>query len=334
MRHLKILTWHIHGNYLLYLSRVPHDIYLPVKPGAPEGYGGRAGSFPWPENVHDIPADKVRELEFDCILFQSRKNYEKDQHEILSPQQQRLPRIYLEHDPPLENPTDQPHWVDDPDILLVHVTPFNELMWSSGRTPTLVIDHGVFLMQDVNYTGEIERGIVIVNHLKRRGRRVGADIFERARQQVPLDLIGMGWEEIDGLGEVSPPELPAFAAGYRFFFNPIRWTSMGLAVIEAMMIGLPIIGMATTEMSMAIENGVSGYVDTNVTHLIERMRELLRHPEEARRLGEGARRYAHERFNINRFINDWDAAFRFVTGGVMSVSAASTSGSSSRLNNG
>lgn len=315
MRRLRILTWHIHGNYLLYLSRVPHELYLPVKPGAPAGYGGRAGAFPWPENVHEIPAEKAREHDFDCILFQSRKNYEEDQHEILSPRQQRLPRIYLEHDPPLENPTDQCHWVNDPEVLLVHVTPFNELMWDCGRTPTRVIDHGVFLMQDVNYTGVIERGLVIINHLKRRGRRVGADLFERARLQVPLDLVGMGAEEVEGLGESPPPELPALAADYRFLFNPIRWTSMGLAVVEAMMIGLPIIGMATTEMTMAIENGVSGYVDTSLTRLIERMHELLRHPEEARRLGEGARRYAQERFNINRFIHDWDAAFRFVAVG-------------------
>ena len=38
---------------------------------------------------------------------------------------------------------------------------------------------------------------------------------------------------------VPHAELPAFMSRYRFFFNPIRYTSMGLAVIEAMMVGLP-----------------------------------------------------------------------------------------------
>ena len=27
-RRLRILTWHVHGNYLYYLTQVPHDFYL------------------------------------------------------------------------------------------------------------------------------------------------------------------------------------------------------------------------------------------------------------------------------------------------------------------
>jgi hypothetical protein len=67
----------------------------------------------------------------------------KDQHEILSGAQRRLPRIYLEHDPPLAHPTNTVHPVDDPDLLLVHVTHYNALMWDSGRVPTRVVEHGV-----------------------------------------------------------------------------------------------------------------------------------------------------------------------------------------------
>jgi len=40
----------------------------------------------------------------------------------------------------------------------------------------------------------------------------------------------------------------------RFFFNPIRYTSLGLAVCEAMMVGMPIIGLATTEMATTVQN--------------------------------------------------------------------------------
>jgi glycosyltransferase involved in cell wall biosynthesis len=166
----------------------------------------------------------------------------------------------------------------------------------------------------VRYTGELERGIVVVNGMARRGRRLGADVFERVRRDVPLDLIGMLSEEAGGLGEVKHGGLHAFEARYRFFFNPIRYTSLGLAVCEAMMIGMPIIGLATTEMPTVVENGVSGYVDTNVEALIERMKQLLRDPAEARRLGEGARRHALERFDIGRFARDWDSIFAEVAG--------------------
>ena len=314
-RPLRILTWHIHGNYLYYLvaNGTAHEFYLPVKAGDHEGYGGRLPGFPWPDNVHDVPAEAVRHLEFDCILFQSHKNYLEDQYEILSEGQRRLPRIFVEHNPPREHPTNSRHPVDDPDVLLVHVTHFNDLMWDNGRTPTRVIEHGVIVPEAVRYSGELERGIVVVNGLPSRRRLRGADVFERARQEVALDLVGMEAKELGGLGALKYDDLHAFASRYRFFFNPIRYTSLGLAVCEAMMIGMPIIGLATTEMVTAVENGVSGYVSTDVNWLIARMRQLLADPAEARRLGDGARHYARERFAIERFRRDWEETFRLVT---------------------
>ncbi|NJN87255.1 MAG: glycosyltransferase family 1 protein, partial [Leptolyngbyaceae cyanobacterium SL_7_1] len=168
---LRILTWHIHGSYLYYLTQAPHEFYLPVKPGKPEGYGGRLGSFPWGDHVHEISAEEVRNQSFDCILLQSRRNYEVDQYEILSEAQRRLPCLYLEHDPPREHPTDTPHWVNDPSLLLVHVTHFNQLMWNNRDTPTRVVEHGVVVPDDVTYTGEIAKGLVVANGLRKRGRR-------------------------------------------------------------------------------------------------------------------------------------------------------------------
>jgi hypothetical protein len=311
---MRIFTWHVHGSYLLYLTQAPHTFFIPVKSGFPDGYGGRRGFFPWGENVVEVPADRVHEMEFDCILFQSRRNWLEDQYEILSEAQRRLPRIYLEHDPPREHPVDQRHIVDDPEVLMVHVTHFNDLMWDSGRTPTRVIDHGVMVPETVSFTGELARGLVVVNTMARRGRRAGADIFVQARERVPLDLVGMQAEEMGGLGEVPLPELPAFAARYRFFFHPMRYTSLGLAALEAMMVGIPIVSLATTEIVTVIENGVNGYTDTNIRGLIARMQTLIDDPDAAHRLSEGARRTAQERFSIGRFVADWNDAFALVAG--------------------
>ncbi len=312
-RPLRILTWHIHGSYLYYLVQSHHQFYLPVKRGRPEGYAGRTESYAWPDNVHEVPAEHVRDLDLDCILFQSRQNYLADQYEILSDEQRELPRIYLEHDPPREHPTDTRHPVDDPNILVVDVTPFTNLMWDHGRTPSCVIEHGVVVPEYASYTGEIKRGIVVVNNLAKRGRRLGADIFERVRREVPLDLVGINAEGLGGTASLPHRELLEMVGHYRFVFNPIRYTSLGLAICEAMMIGSPIVGLATTEMATAVENGVSGYVDTDINHLIEHMRRLLSDPDEASLLGRGARRQALRRFNIQRFVADWDEAFAQVT---------------------
>jgi hypothetical protein len=311
----RVLTWHVHGNYLLYLAQSDVELVVPVVKGRRHPYGGRAGTFPWPDNLVEIPLDDVRDEPLDVVLHQSLGTWRYDRHIVLSPAQRRLPQLYLEHDPPRASPFEMRHPLAGEDALLVHVTHFNELMWDNGETPTRVIEHGVDVPPDVRYTGELERGLVIVNDLATRGRRLGLDVFERVRELVPLDLVGMRSEALGGLGEISPPELPAFAARYRFLFNPIRWTSLGLAVCEAMHVGLPVIGLATTEMPRAVVNGISGYVDTDLDTLVGRMRRLLEQPEEARRLSEGARRLGRERHGIDRFARGWTELFEETAAG-------------------
>jgi glycosyltransferase involved in cell wall biosynthesis len=307
LKRLKIFTWHVHGSYLYYLSHIPHEIYLPKKEDGSAGYFGRTTSYPWPSNVHEIPFEEVRKHEFDCILYQSHDNYLKDQYEVLSSEQRKLPRIYLEHDPPRESPTNTVHPVNDPEILLVHVTDFNRLMWDCGKTPSLVIDHGVKVRNDIRYQGELPKGLVVVNNIHLRGRRLGLDIYQEAKREIPLDLVGMGWENVGGHGEVPHAELPEFSARYRFFYNPIRYTSLGLSICEAMMVGLPIVGLATTELVTLIENGVSGFISTRPSELIDASKELISDKRLAQKWGEGARRKAKERFSIDRFVDDWNS---------------------------
>lgn len=309
MKPLRVLTWHIHGSYLYYLTQTPCTFYLPKKNSTEEGYGGRTPSFPWGDNVIDVPAEDVKNIEFDCILFQSKKNYLEDQYAILSEEQRALPKIYLEHDPPREVPTDTRHVVNDPAMLLVHVTHFNNLMWDNNQTPTSVIDHGVIVDDKVQYTGELKKGIVVINGIVKRGRRLGYDVFRKVSEKIPLDIVGMFSEDAGGLGEINNRELSAFIAKYRFFFNPIRYTSLGLSVCEAMMTGVPVVGLATTEMVVTVENDVSGYVHTDVDFLIEKMQMLLDDHEKAFELGKGAKAYASNRFNIERFKHDWLTTF-------------------------
>lgn len=314
MQPLRILTWHVHGSYLDSLVRTGHEFFLPVTESGGERHGG-IGDWGWPtDRVHEIPEGDVSELEIDAVLFQSVANWEVDGPRILSAAQLRGPRLYVEHDPPRTDPTEQRHPVDDPDVLLVHVTAFNDLMWDSGRTPTRVIEHGV-PDPGIDWTGERERGLVVVNNLARRGRRLGLDVYQRVADRVPLDLVGMNAADAGGIGEVTRDDLPAFAASYRFFFHPIRYTSFGMAVCEAMMLGLPVVALATTEMPTVIENGRNGIMDTDPERLIDGALALLGDRDLARRLGSAGRELARERFSIERFARDWDRAFRDVIRG-------------------
>ena len=309
-----VLIWHIHGSYLNYIVHASANFYLPVKAGRPEGYGGKGKTFRWPENVHEIPSEEVPKLALDLVIHQTPKNYFEDQYEILSEEQRRLPRIYLEHNTPKGHPTDTKHPVDDPHTLLVHVTHFNRMMWDSGRCPTMVIEHGAALDDEASYTGELDKGIVVVNGLKRRNRIAGYDVWERMRQRVPLELVGMDSLELGGLGDIPHTDLLQMEARYRFFFNPIRYTSLPLALVEAMAVGMPIVALATTEVPTVVENGVNGYVSNDLDYLADRMTHLLSNRREAVRMGRRSREMARERFSIERFSRDWERAFALVMG--------------------
>lgn len=323
---LRVLTWHVHGNYLWALSQIGHRLVLPVREGRPPGYIGRTPSFPWPDTVVEVPAERVPDTEVDLVLYQTRRNWEVDRHELLSPRQRAGPALYLEHDPPRETPTATRHPVDDPGTPIVHVTHFNRLMWDCGDVPTTVVEHGVPAPPTgVRWTGEIERGLVVVNGLDTRGRRVGADIVERLRHEVPIDIVGLGSAAVGGLGEVPPPELATFAAHYRAFVHPIRYTSLGLAVCEALMLGMPVVGLATTELPTVIDHGRTGLLTTDADALAGLVRLLLDDHGLASRLGGAGRDMARRRFSLARFRADWDRVLRdAVRGAAPATTAAHT----------
>jgi hypothetical protein len=312
---LNILIWHIHGSYLNSLARIRHNWYLPVKPERPEGYGGRGHTFDLPDYMREVPAEGVRDLDLDLIIFQTPKNYFEDQYEILSEEQRRLPKIYLEHNTPQPHPTNSKHVIDDRNVLLVHVTHYNRLMWDNGCTPTTVIEHSVAIDPSVHYDGRLERGIVVINGAQKRPRIAGYDLLMVVRNEIPLDAAGMETKAFGGLGDIPYRHLHSRMAAYRFLFSPIRYTSLPLAVVEGLTLGMPVVALATTELPTVIENGRHGYLSCNVEELIRHMKRLLQDPEEARYLGDNARRLAQERFGLDRFCRQWNEVFKEVGAG-------------------
>jgi glycosyltransferase involved in cell wall biosynthesis len=107
----------------------------------------------------------------------------------------------------------------------------------------------------------------------------------------------------------------ATMAARRFLIDPIRYTSLGLAVIEAMrVVGLPIVGLATTALADVVRHGEHGGIGTSVDRRVDAMRRLLADRGLAAERGTAARRVAREHFGIERFVADGCAALREVAG--------------------
>ncbi len=72
------------------------------------------------------------------------------------------------------------------------------------------------------------------------------------------------------------------------------------------MVGLPIVGLATTELSTIIENEKTGYIGLEIEELIAKMKMLLNNPQHAQQLSVNAQQKAKELFDIVRFGQQWE----------------------------
>jgi glycosyltransferase involved in cell wall biosynthesis len=233
-----------------------------------------------------------------------------------------VPAVYVEHNAPQGRINELRHPAADRDDLTVaHVTHFNALLWDTGRTRATVIEHGV-VDPGERWTGELPRVAAAVNEPGRRGRVTGTDLLPAFADAAPLDLFGMGAaalaEELGHpalAGHENPPQhrLHAELARRRAYLHPIRWTSLGLSLIEAMHLGMPVVALATTEAPEAVPPG-AGIVSNRMDHLTGALRRLVADPDEGRMLGKAAREAALARFGLGRFLDDWDRLLGEVTG--------------------
>lgn len=284
---MRVLLWHVHGSWTHAFVQGGHEYLIP---GPPDGIG--LAGRPW--RAREV---RVSEADADVAVVQ--------RVEELSSVPPDIPMVYLEHNTP--SAPGQRHPLAGWDGTLVHVTHFNDLMWDCGRTRTVVIEHGVVDPGPL-YTGSVPRAAAVINEPVRRGRIVGADLLERF---APIDVFGMGTEEIGGLGDHDLQSLHRSLACRRVYVHPARWTSLGLSLIEAMHIGMPVVALACTEAVRAVPTS-AGAISTDVEELVRAARELIADPALAHEKGKQAREFALARYGLDAFLRKWDSVLKEV----------------------
>lgn len=304
---MRILLWHVHGSWTTAFVHGAHEYLVPVVPDrGPEGRG-RAQTYAWPRSAIEVTPAEAAEAEVDVVVLQRPEELEGLAERWLGGRRpgRDLPAVYVEHSSPQGRIAEMRHpAADRSDLTLVHVTHFNRLFWETGSTPTRVVEHGI-VDPGHHYTGELARAAVVVNEPRRRGRVTGTDLLPALNGSVPLDVFGIDSEAIGGHGDIPHGELHAQMARRRAYLHPIRWTSLGLSLLEAMHLGMPIVALATTEVPEAVP-AEAGIVSNDLEVLADALKRLMDDPGEAHERGQAARGAALHRYGLDRFLSDWD----------------------------
>ncbi|KQQ04092.1 MULTISPECIES: glycosyltransferase [unclassified Rathayibacter] len=305
---MRILLWHVHGGWADAFVRGDHEYLLPTTPER-DGWGLGTGGRDWP-NAIEIAPRELRDAEVDAVLLQRPEELAEAQR-LLG---RDVPMIYVEHNTPRGDvPHNRHPLADRDDLLLVHVTHFNALMWDTGSTRTTVIEHGIH-DPGALYTGELPHFGVAVNEPVRRGRVAGTDLLPRFAAIAPLDVFGMktdrlrelpGLDAVNVQGDVRTEAMHAALAQRRVYLHPFRWTSLGLALLEAMHLGMPVVALDVTEAGRAVPPE-AGAITNDLDALASAARALIEDPERAAIAGAVAREVALERYGLGRFHRDWD----------------------------
>jgi Glycosyl transferases group 1 len=304
---VRVLLWHVHGAWTTAFVHGEHDYVVPVLPDRSADGVGIARTYEWPrERVTELPPEAMRDEHFDVVVLQRPHELERLAEDWLGRRPGRdIPAVYVEHNAPQGRIAEMRHpAADRDDLVLVHVTHFNSLFWDAGSTPTRVIEHGVVDPGD-RYSGELPRGAAVINEARRRARVTGTDLLDRFSAAAPIDLFGIDAGSMGGIEDLPQDRLHREMARRRVYLHPIRWTSLGLSLLEAMHLGMPVVALGTTEVHEAVPPA-AGAVSTKVDVLVDAMRRLVADREEAAERGRAARAAVLERYGLGRFLGDWD----------------------------
>jgi glycosyltransferase involved in cell wall biosynthesis len=313
---MRILVWHVHGSWTTAFVHGRHEYLVPVNETR-DAYGlGRARTYVWPDSAIEVTAQQLRHRQVDVVVLQRPEELDLVREWLgYVP-----PAVYVEHNTPRGDvPFTRHPMADRDDLVIAHVSHFNELFWECGGTRTTVVEHGV-VPPDVRYDGGLERLAVVTNEPVRRGRVTGTDLIGRFAAVAPLDVYGMGVAELYERDRIAiHDDLPQAAmhveiAHRRLYLHLCRWTSLGLSLIEAMTIGMPVVALATTEVVRAVPDG-AGVTSTKVADLVDAAVWLRDDAGAAMEIGERGKSAALRRYGLDRFLREWDELLEEVTCG-------------------
>ena len=315
---VNIFLWHVHGSWTTAFVQGEHRYFVPVdRDRSPWGLG-RARTWTWPDAAVEVTEAEAAELEVDVVAAATARGAARAGGAVAGRAPARASTC-----PPCTSSTTRrragsttcvhpdrwPTRRRDGGPRDARSTTCSGTAASARRASSSTASSIPAIATPASCRGSPSS----INEPARRGRVTGTDLLSRFAVAAPVDLFGIGARPaLGGHREPAAAALHDAMARRRVYVHPVRWTSLGLSLLEAMHLGMPVVALATTEVPDAVPAG-AGVVSTSVDVLVDAARRLVADPEEARVMGKAARAAALARYGLARFLGDWDALFEEVT---------------------
>jgi glycosyltransferase involved in cell wall biosynthesis len=152
--------------------------------------------------------------------------------------------------------------------------------------------------------------LAICRLVPQKGVDVAVAALARVRSEHPdavLVVLGEGPERprLEGEGVYLPGRVGDVGAWLRradLLVHPVRWEGFGLALLEAMLAGLPVVASRVSSVPEIVRDGQTGLLvaPDDPAALAEAAKRLLGDPDLARSYGEAGRERARSEFSVER----------------------------------
>jgi hypothetical protein len=253
----------------------------------------------------DLPAG----VDFDLVLSQSRFAHYPYLSQVAN--QFQIPLVTYEHT------MVYPDWSAELRNRLramaghanVFISETSKWGWGFGSEGT-VIEHGIDtdLFKPIPWEGRNVVALSVVNDWINRDAPCGYHFWREATRGLPVRVVG----DTPGLSEAAPT-LEALGWEYaraKVFVNTSQISPIPMALLEGMSSGCICVSTDTCEIPSIIKDGENGLLAKTPAEMRLILAEVLSCPDAFEHLGKAARQTVLDRFNLKRFVSEWDAVLR------------------------
>lgn len=306
---LRILTFPTHERYETNLAKTGHEFFSFPHPDLK----GWDHLTPAPENYNIMPQGLFYPSDgYDLILAQHRYGQftlAQELNQILE-----IPIICLEHttiNPGMDYNTIQKlgRMVGDVNVF---ISEYSASAWNTiGINRNInVIEHCVDSELFAPNLAKKKKKYVltVANDFKNRDFVLNYSGWERITANIPRKLVGNN--PGISLPAVSVNKLVDEYNSCSVYLNTTTYSPIPMSLLEAMSCGCAVVALDSCDIPNVIKHGFNGMISENEHELIDYCNLLLNDEELAKTLGENARQTILERFNEERFINEWKEIFQ------------------------